>query len=54
MKTDKSMAIKVLGIVASLIGVGASLVSDWVNERKMEEEIDKKVNEALAKREGES
>lgn len=54
MKTDKSMMIKVLGIVASLIGVGASLVSDWVSEKKMEEEIDKKVNEALAKREEES
>lgn len=52
--TDKSKVIKVLGIVASLIGVGASLVSDWVNERKMEEEIDKKVNEAMARREEES
>ena len=49
--TDKSKVIKVLGIVASLIGVGTSLVSDWVNERKMEEEIDKKVNEAMARRE---
>ena len=49
--TDKSKVIKVLGIVTSLIGVGASLVSDWVNERKMEEEIDKKVNEAMARRE---
>ncbi len=43
--------IKTLGIVASVVGVGATLVSDWVNDKKMEEKIEEKVNEAFAERE---
>ncbi len=39
--------IKVLGIAASLIGIGATLVNDWVNEQKMNEMISEKVNEAM-------
>ena len=46
----KSKMIKVLGLTASIIGVAATLLSDWVNERKMDEKIEEKVNEALAKR----
>lgn len=47
--------IKVLGIIASAVGIGASLLSGWVEDKKMDERIDVKVNEALAKREkGES
>ena len=41
----KNTLIKVLGLAATVIGAGMSLVTDWVNEQKMEE----KMNEALAK-----
>lgn len=44
--------IKVLGIAATAIGMGATLVTDWVNDRKMSEKIEEKVNEALAKSDG--
>lgn len=46
----KSKMIKVLGLTASIIGVAATLLSDWVNEQKMDEKIEEKVNEALAKK----
>ena len=40
--------IKTLGIVATVVGLGATLVTDWVNDKKMDEKIEEKVNEALA------
>ena len=40
--------IKILGIVATTVGMGATLLTDWVNEKKMDEKIVKKINEALA------
>lgn len=45
--------IKILGIAATVIGMGATLITDWVNEKKMDEKIEEKVNEALAKIEDE-
>lgn len=47
----KNKMIKVLGLTASIIGVTAGLLSDWVTEMKMDEKIEEKVNEALAERE---
>lgn len=49
----KSNLIKVLGVSATIIGVAATLVTDWVNEQKIDERIEEKVNEALAKRDDE-
>ena len=46
--------IKILGITATVIGMGATLITDWVNEKKMDEKINEKINEALAKYEEES
>lgn len=43
----KSKMIKVLGLTASIIGVAATLLSDWVNEQKMDEKIEEKVNEVV-------
>lgn len=43
--------IKAIGLAATLVGMGATLVNDWVNERKMEEKIQEEVNKALAERE---
>lgn len=51
--TTKSKLIKVLGLAATVIGVAATFVTDWVNEQKMDEKIEEKVNEALAKRDDE-
>lgn len=45
--------IKILGIAATIVGMGATLVSEWVNEKKMDEKIEEKVNEALAKKDEE-
>lgn len=47
----KSTMIKLIGLAATVIGLGVNLVTDWVNEQKMEEMIEEKVNEALAKNE---
>lgn len=44
-----SGAIKVIGIVASVVGVGASIASDWVNNKKIDENIANKVAEEIAK-----
>ncbi len=51
----KGKMVKILGIVATVVGMGATLLSDWVNEKKMNEKIDElvieKINETLANRE---
>lgn len=45
--------VKILGIVATVVGMGATLLTDWVNEKKMDEKINEKIDEALANRENE-
>lgn len=47
---NKSKWIKAIGVAATVIGVGVNLITDWVNEQKMDEKIEEKVNEALAQR----
>lgn len=47
---NKSKWIKAIGVAATVIGVGVNLIIDWVNEQKMDEKIEEKVNEALAQR----
>lgn len=49
----KENLIKVIGIGATVIGLGVNLVTDWVNEKKMDEKIKDRINEALAKRDEE-
>jgi hypothetical protein len=46
--------IKILGLAATVIGIGATLLTDWVNERKMDVTIEEKVNEALNKKDEEN
>lgn len=46
--------IKVIGLVATVIGLGATLITDWVNDKKMDERIEEKVNEALSNRNNEN
>ena len=43
--------IKFIGIAATMVGLGVNLVTDWVNEKKMDEKIEEKINEALAEKE---
>ena len=45
--------IKVIGIAATIIGMGTTFITDWVNEKKMDEKIEEKVNKALARKENE-
>lgn len=41
--------IKGVGLAATVIGMGATILTDWVNEKKIDEKIETKVNEALEK-----
>lgn len=49
----KSNMIKVLGLVATAVGMGATLLTNWVDDKKMEEAIDEKINERFTKEENE-
>lgn len=40
--------IKILGIASTIVGAGATIVSEFVNEKKMDDKIAEKVAEALA------
>ena len=50
----KRKSIKIIGIAVTVIGIGVELLSDWVDERKLDEMIDEKINEAFENREEES
>ncbi len=39
--------VKIIGMAATILGLGATLVTDWVNDKKMDAKIEEKVNEAL-------
>lgn len=43
--------VKVLGIAATIVGMGATLVSGWVEGKTMDEKIREGIDEALAERE---
>lgn len=47
--TSKGNLIRVLGVVATIGGVVASLLGDWVNEKRMDEMISEKLDERMAK-----
>ena len=49
--TDKTKLVRILGSAATVVGLIASLVAGWVEEQKMEELAEEKVEAALAKRE---
>ena len=42
--------LKVLGIVAGVIGVGASLLGDWIADKKLDSKIEERVIKAIADR----
>lgn len=43
-----SNVIKIIGIAASIVGAGATIVSSWVQDKKLDETVATKVSEALA------
>ena len=47
---NKGTIVKVIGFGAALIGFAATLISNWVEEQKMDEKIDERVNDILDKR----
>ncbi len=51
MRINSTKVINAIGIATTVIGIGLELLSSWVNDKQMEEIIEEKVNEALAKRE---
>ena len=51
---NNGTTIKIIGMVATIAGMGLSLVSSWISDKKMEMEVQEKVNEALAEKEIES
>ena len=42
--------LKVLSMVATVIGLGATLLSNYVSDKKMDATIDEKLNLALAEK----
>ena len=42
-----------IGVAATAVGMGATLVSSWVSDKKMEEKIEEKINEILAQKDEE-
>lgn len=47
MMTEKF--IKAIGFAATLVGMGATIVSNWVNDKNLDAKIDSKLAEALSK-----
>lgn len=48
--TNKANLIKILGMAATVIGMGATLLTEWVNDKKMDERIAEKVIKAIDKK----
>ena len=45
---DNKKVVKIVGVVATVVGMGATLVSNWVGEKNMDDKITEKVAKALA------
>lgn len=41
---------QLVGLLASIAGIVANLLGDWVSDRKLEETVESKVAEALGER----
>lgn len=46
----KCNLLTVLGVVATVAGAASTLLGNWVAEKKMDETIEEKVSEAIAKK----
>lgn len=43
-------AIKILGVVATALGIGASLLGDWAKEKQHKDEMIAEINKAVAEK----
>lgn len=50
MKIDKTKVIQLVGVAGAMLGFGATMLSDWSNNKKMEQLVEDKVKEILAKK----
>lgn len=50
MKIDKTKMVQITGIAGTILGVGATLLSSWSNDQKMEKLVEDKVTEILEKK----
>jgi hypothetical protein len=50
MKIDKTKLVQITGVAGSLLGLGASLLTAWSNDKKMDSMVEKKVMEILEKK----
>ena len=50
MKNMNNNSIKILGWIATLAGFGASMLCSYVNDKKIENTIEEKVQESLAEK----
>ncbi len=41
--------IKILGMAATAMGIGATLITSWLDDQKMDKKINEKINEAITK-----
>ena len=46
-----STTIKVIGVATSIAGAGISMISSWVEDKKMDEKIDERIEKAFAEKE---
>ena len=45
---NNEKVIKIIGICATVVGMGATLVSNWVGEKNLDAKVTEKVAKALA------
>lgn len=50
MKMDKTKMIQIAGVTGTILGVGATLLSNWSSDQKMEKLVEEKVVEILEKK----
>lgn len=46
--------LKILSLGATLVGFGGTLLSGWVDDKKLDKKVEDKVNEALAEKENQN
>lgn len=50
MKMDKNKMVKVVGIAGTVLSVGATLLTNWTEEQKLNQKVEEKVNEILTQK----
>lgn len=46
--------LKMLSLATTLVGFGGTLLSGWVEDKKLDKKVEDKVNEALAEKENQN